>query len=273
MTIQRITLLTFGTLAFSAQMALADVPKSNDAWSVSTTLGFVSAPTYIGDDDNQLGILPDIRVIYGDRFFASLLGGVGYNVLLTENWHAGPIIKYDFGRDEDGDNPLRLSGDDVNDLLGLGDLDGSAEAGGYIEYKAERFRSKVELRQGLSGGHEGLIAEAQIKLTGQMQMFGKQAFYAVGPEIVYGDEDYSQAHFGITNAQGMRSGLMPYQATSGLVSYGLHSSTVLPLNDHITLIGFIGYEMFGDEVADSSLITQRGSDDQTVGGFMVSYQY
>ncbi|MBB1364685.1 MipA/OmpV family protein [Shewanella sp. SR44-4] len=270
---KRITLLSLGVLLFSTQIAFAEESKTEDQWSISTTLGVVSAPTYVGDDENQLNILPDVRVTYGDRFFASLLGGVGYNFVATDNWKAGGIVKYDFGRDEDGDNPLRISGDDVNDLLGLGDIDGSAEVGAYIEYEASRIRSKLEVRQGLSGGHEGLIAEAEIKFTGQFQMFSKPAFFAVGPEVVYGDKNYNQTYFGITTVQASRSGLSTYQADAGLVSYGLHGSVVLPLNDRITLIGFAGYDMLGDEVADSSLITQRGSDAQAIGGLMFSYQF
>jgi len=273
MIVKHITLLSLGALLFSTQIAFAVEPKTEDQWSISTTLGVVSASTYVGDNENQLNILPDVRVTYGDRFFASLLGGVGYNFVATDNWKVGGIVKYDFGRDEDGDNPLRISGDDINDLLGLGDIDGSAEVGTYIEYEARRFRSKLEVRQGLSGGHEGLIAEAEIKFTGQFQMLSKSAFFAVGPKVVYGDKNYNQTYFGITTMQTSRTGLSTYQADAGLVSYGLHGSVVLALNGRITLIGFVGYDMLGDEVADSSLITQRGSDDQAISGLMLSYQF
>lgn len=272
-TIKIFKCISIATLVLSTQIAVADESKNQDKWHVSTTLGLVSTPNYVGDDENQLLLLPDVRVSYGERFFASFYEGVGYNAFFNDNWKAGPIVKYDFGRDEDGDNALKISSDDTKDLIGLGNIDGSAEAGAYLEYTANRLKSKLEVRQGLSGGHEGLIAEAELKLTGKLQLLEKPTYYAIGPEVVYGDTDYNQSFFGISSVQSTRTGLKTYQADSGLVSYGLHASAVMPLNEKLSVISFAGYDALGDTASDSPLIRQRGSDDNFSAGLMMNYKF
>ena len=93
-------LFVFGATGFAQEEA----PKS-DGWSYSLSFGAVSSPTYLGDDENQLSLFPNFSASYKDKLFASLGEGVGYNLVSKENLKAGLVMKYDFGRDEDGSNP------------------------------------------------------------------------------------------------------------------------------------------------------------------------
>ena len=271
---KQLTLLTlfiiFITLPSSAT---SDENMSPPPWRLSALFGLALTPTYLGDDDSQLTLLPDVRVEYGDKFSASLLTGVKYNLISTSHWQAGPIIRYDFGRDELEGNPLSLAGDETNDLLGLGDIDGSIEVGGYLIYQIGRWRAKVEARQGISGGHEGLLNELEIKYTNSFNILGKPMFYSIGPELVYGDQSYIQAYFGITEEHATNTNLATNNASSGLVAYGIHANIALPINEKWTVGAFAGFNGLGGEAKKSPLVIERGSDTQASAGFFFTYQF
>lgn len=249
-----------------------DSSDSDSPWRVSLLMGVATTPTYLGDDDLQLTAFPDVRVEYNDRLFASI-GGVGYQVVRTERWRAGPILRFDFGRDELEGNPLNIAGDDTDELVGLGDIEGAVEAGAFVTYETDIWQLGVEARQGLDGGHEGLILEAGIKRTGRFTLFGQLAFYSIGPEVVYGDADYQQTYFGITPLQSRSSGLATYTADSGLVSYGLHGSLFVPLTANWAFGWFAGVDRLGSEAEHSPLIVERGGETQVVSGLFVSYSF
>lgn len=261
------------SLALAAPLVSAqDDDEDESSWNVSVLMGAAAIPTYLGDDDLQLTAFPDIRAEYKDIFFVSI-AGAGYNAFGGENWRAGPIIRFDFGRDELEGNPLNLAGDETIDLLGLGDIDASPEVGAFFVYDNDQWELGIEARQGLDGGHEGLLISAEAKYKGQFNLFGKPAFFSFGPEIVYGDENYQQTYFGITPEQSVGSGLAIYEADAGLVSAGLHGNLFVPINQRWAWGIFAGVDQLGDPASDSPLIIERGDETQTVGGVFLSYTF
>ena len=266
----------FTLLLASAMMipahSFAQDGNHNQGWSYSAGAGAVYSPSYLGDDESQLSAIPNIRVSYEDKFFASLGEGIGYNVVNNNGFKVGPIVKYDFGRDEDGSNPFAVNGDDTNDLRGLGDVDGSLEVGAYVEYEFEPVTTKLEVRQGL-GGHEGLVGEASIHYGGNVNIASQHVMYSVGPEISYTDGSYNEAYFGVNAAQSTASGLAQYNADDATLSYGVGGSVIIPHTERISTILFAGYTQLGDTIADSSLVETRGSDSQATVGFLVNYSF
>jgi len=244
----------------------------NHKWKFSVTAGGALIPSYRGDDEYRFNIVPDISLKYRNRFFASLLGGVGYNAFITERWRIGPIAKYDFGRDEDGSRPTAVGGNDTNDLIGLGDVNDSVEIGGFVEYSYNHFSAAVELRQGING-HKGMIGEAKLKYGGTITAFKKTIFYSMGPEVVFGDSNYNRAFYGINATQSAASGLSRFDAEGSLISYGIHSSVFFSINKHISMIGFAGYDRLGGDPADSPLVQERGSKNQGRVGLLISYTF
>jgi outer membrane scaffolding protein for murein synthesis (MipA/OmpV family) len=47
----------------------------------------------------------------------------------------------------------------------------------------------------------------------------------------------------------------------------------VPMTDKVSTILFANYSMLGDEAADSSLVEQRGSDNQGSLGVFVNYSF
>lgn len=246
-------------------------PEQQDDWKFTLGAGVMYMPAFVGSKDYQLIAMPNIKLEYKDRFFASPLE-TGFNIIDSEEWRAGLIMKFDFGRSEDDDNPFRIAGKKTSALRGMGDLDATPELGGFVEYKHEPFSYALELRQGVSG-HEGLVGEMSVNYTGFTEQFGKPIMYAFGPRATFADSTYNNAYFGINSSQSTNSGLARYTADSGLVSYGISAFAVMHISDSISLGVFGGYDRLGSEAADSPLIKERGEENQFMGGIRLSYEF
>ena len=86
-----LALAGIAALALTPLSAQAQDAKTDKGWQLSVGAGVVAAPTYLGDDDYQLLAIPNVRLTYADRFFASPLEGIGYNVINPKGWRVGPI--------------------------------------------------------------------------------------------------------------------------------------------------------------------------------------
>ncbi len=265
------TVLSSLLLAAAPSLALAQAGPDTDRpdregpatdWTFTIGAAGIYTPDFLGSEDYSLVPVPDLKIEYKDAFFASFFDGVGYNVLNSGGWRAGPVVKYAFGREEDDNDALK----------GLGDIDGTVEIGGFLEYELEPFSAKLELRQGVNG-HEGLIGEVGLNYSNAVDLFGPPVFFSFGPRLSFGDESYNSAFFGIDGTQSASSGLARYDAEAGIVSYGIGGFAMMPVTDAISINLFGGYDRLGSQGADSPLVAERGSENQFMVGFGVSYRF
>ncbi len=261
--------LSLTTLAQAQEQAQGRPPQQD--WTISAGAASLYAPAFTGSKDYNLSVMPDLRVQYKDRLFASVPEGLGYNVVTRapgqNGWKIGPLAKVEFGRDEDGENAFTLDGG-TNALRGMGDIDATLEVGGFVDYRWGVVQSRLELRQGF-GGHEGFVADANLNYADNV---GPVRF-SVGPRLTYASQDYNQTYFGINAAQSAGTGLAQYNADGGLVSYGFGAFAMMPLAQALSLTAFGGYDWLGDEAADSPLVRQRGDDQQLSLGLGLSYRF
>ena len=257
-----------------AQERPAQERPAQEGWRVTVGAGALYAPAYEGDDAYRLSVLPNVQIAYGERFFASVQGGIGYRWVNEPSLRAGPIAKVKFARAEDGDQPLAISGEKSNDLLGLGDVDASAELGGFIEYDVGALTLSLEARQAISG-HDGFVADLGARWSGRAQMLGHAVIWSIGPRLRFVDQAYNTAYFGVTPTQAFASGLHVFQASGGLYSYGLSTNLIVPLTRNgawsAVLVG--GYDQLEGGAAASPLVQQRGDESQTSIGFFVARQF
>lgn len=275
MILRAILVISSGILLSSPAFAQSErraPPPDDGGWNVYVGAGALISPTYSGDDDYTISAVPFLRVTKGDVFFASVQEGVGYALINDKGFRAGPLAQLDFGRDEDGSSPFRVSGDKTLDLLGLGKIDMSVSIGGFVDYKFGDFKIKAKAGHAL-GGHDGVTAQAGIDFDKRVMGVGPPLFFAVGPNIKYGDNDYTQAYYGITAQQSALSGLTEFDAGGGIVSYGVGGSVLMPLSytAGITLLG--SYDRLTGDAADSPLVRDRGSRDQLFGGLAVAKKF
>jgi outer membrane scaffolding protein for murein synthesis (MipA/OmpV family) len=263
-------------LALSVAVSPAYAQQNNKAasketpdWLISIGAGAVMAPAFEGSDDYNMMLFPDVRVTYKDRFFASVADGIGYNVINSHGWRAGPIGRIRWAREEDGGSPWRVAGTETNALSGLGDVDTGFEAGVFGEYTwQQHYAAKLEVRQGMAA-HDAVIADVSLAYKNTYGNIG----YSIGPRLTWASEDYHQTYFGIDAAQSARSGLAQYDADSGIVSYGVGGFAAIPLGEQWRGNLFAGYDHMGNEPSDSPLINERGSEHQFMTGASVTYTF
>lgn len=268
------TTIAVGCMALlcAASSATAQAPAKSTGWQFTVGPGVIYAPSYLGDDEYRARIVPNVSIKYEDQFFASIREGIGYNVIRSDGWLAGPVVKYDFGRDEDGSSMFAVTGSDTDDLRGLGDVDGTVELGGFVKYNRNFWSGSLELRQGV-GGHEGLIGDLGVSYSRRIELLGMPAMFSVGPKLTVASDNYTSAYFDVNATQSARSGLAVYDAEGGIVSYGLQGTFVVPLSQSVRLVTFGGIKRLGDEIADSSLVRTRGSDIQASLGASLNYTF
>lgn len=254
----------------SLSMAQA-IEKQKKHWTLSVGAATLFTPAYQGSDNYTVMAVPDLRLKYKDRFFASVSQGVGYNVLTRvsgqDGWKVGPIAKFDFGRDEDGQGPFIIVGD-TDDLIGMGEIDETVELGGFVDYQWQMLQTRLEVRQGF-GGHKGVVAELNLNYQGRLG----DGYYAFGPRITWASEDYNQTYFGVNATQAAATGLAQYNAGNGVTSYGLGGFVYKPITDKVSFTSFASYNRLGEEAADSAFIRERGTANQFMAGMGISYAF
>lgn len=245
-----------------------DVSKG---WEVNVGAGTLFSPNYLGDDAYSLSAVPYIRATYDDRFFASVQEGMGFTVVANDNFRAGPLVRLDFGRDEDGGGPFRIAGNKTDDLRGLGDIDTTFSIGGFAELDFGGLSASVNVGQAVNG-HDGLTGDFGLRFKGMVTGYGPPLIYSIGPAINFGDAKYMSSYFGINQPQSEASGLAVYDASGGIVSYGLSGTAIMPLTQKtsVTLIG--NYGRLAGDAASSPLVEDRGSKDQAFLGLVLAYK-
>ena len=154
---------------------------------------------------------------------------LGANLIKQKNLKAGLILAKSSGRDED----------DNDKLEGLGDVDGSFEAGGFVSYRGKPWRFRAEARQDIDSGHEGALVE----LSGGATLPFEKPTVFVELGTTWASDDYMDSFFGIDARQ---------SADSGLKRIG----------------GLVEYKRLVGDAADSPIVDDK---DQFLGGLSLSY--
>jgi MipA family protein len=230
-------------------------------WSLSIGPGFAAVSEYPGARDTYILPIPYFELKYKDQFFASFQDGIGYNLIRTDTFKAGPVAKLVLPR-KTSDAPRRLAG--------LPEVDMTVEAGGFVEYSAGPIEIHAEVRRGLNG-HEGVIGEigasVYLPLTTTLLIGG-------GPTAKFADTAYLDAYYGVPVGGAAAGRLGGYSPKSGLLSYGFSSFAALKITDKISLLGFGNYDRLQDDAANSPLVrANRGSPDQYTVGSALSYRF
>lgn len=271
-TIAATMLVTLPAYAF-AQDAAEDTFAGHDIF-FTISGGLVSAPSFLGSGETSVYAIPNISVAIGDRLNISLLDGVSYDVYKNDNFTAGAVLTYDFGREDTlSDHELLLSDVANSEIAGLGDIEETAEIGGYVEYTYGNMQATLEIRKGVDGGHDGIVADVGVTYNAPVEILGKQSVISFGPTASFSDDSYASTFFDVSAAQSAASGISEYDANGGLISYGLHASAYVPLNQNVALVSFAAFDQLTADVGDSSIVQERGSQEQVTAGLVLNYTF
>ncbi len=276
---------TLGATASSAQerppldpdaiRAVGTPDEPRDDWQIQLGVGGFYSPNFVGSKDYQLQAGPNIAVRYKDRFFVSVLDGVGFDLIKTDSFRAGPVVKFQQQRRENGKSTFMIAGKRSTALLGMGDVDATIEAGGYIRYQSGPFSANAEVRKGL-GGHDGVIAEFGLRYTttfAGLSVGDRPIILSVGPGATVVDSKYEATYFSIDAGQSSRTGLARFDAKGGLQSYGVNAVVVVPISSKLSAALIGGFDRLSGDAAKSPLVRERGSRNQKTLGLGLTYRF
>ncbi len=222
-------------------------------WTLSIGVIAGVTPDYEGSDNYDFGIGPNLAGSWRDiLFFKGKTFGA--NLVREKNLKAGPVLSWTGGRDED----------DNDKLEGLGDVDGSLEAGGFVSYRKKPWRFKLEARQDLNSGHEGALVELSV---GTNLPF-KKPRVSVALGTTWASEDYMESFFGVSSRQSANSGLKTYNADSGIKDISLSLTAGYPLSKRWRLGGKVEYKRLVGDAADSPIVED---ENQFLTGIGISF--
>jgi len=224
-------------------------------WTLS--IGVISGvtPEYEGSDDYEFGIGPNIAGSWRDiLFFKGKTFGA--NLIREKNLKAGPILSWSGGRDED----------DNDKLEGLGDVDSSIEAGGFVSYRKKPLRFKLEARHDVNSGHEGGLVELSGGTT--LPFTKPRVFVALG--TTWASDDYMESFFGVDSKQSAESGLKKYKAESGIKDINLSVTAGYSITNRWRLGGKVEYKRLLGDAADSPIVQDKN---QFLAGIGISYHF
>ena len=224
-------------------------------WALSIGVIAGVTPDYEGSDDYDFGFGPNLAGSWRDiLFFKGKTFGA--NLVREKNLKAGPILSWSGGRDED----------DNDKLEGMGDVDGSIEAGGFVSYRRKPLRFKLEARQDVNSGHEGALVDLSVGTSLPL----KKPRVSVALGTTWASDDYMESFFGVTSKQSANSGLKKYNAEAGIKDISLSVTTGYPLTNRWRLGGKVEYKRLVGDAADSPIVED---ENQFLAGIGISYHF
>ncbi|MEX2516281.1 MAG: MipA/OmpV family protein [Gammaproteobacteria bacterium] len=220
--------------------------------------GAIYAPDYLGSDDYETRAWPTINLTYGDRFYLSSLGGLGWNAIRQGNWRVSPFISYTPGRDNDGD------------LNRLDKVDGGAAAGVRVVYTNDSWTYSGDAQTPFSGDMDGYQLSLKARWKGRLS---KHWSASIGPSLTYSSTDWTKDMFGISSRENVRSGLSAFNPGDGYFRIGLGGTLSYWLTPDWSITGLASVSRLTGDAKDSPIVVDIGDATQAYAGVFVSYRF
>lgn len=241
-------------------------PSTEDPYA-RIGIGAGVVPDYEGSDDYTARPVPIIDA----RYAQLLVRGASIRLALLELNYAknsrsgtrvlmGPLVRYRGGRDEDENDALE----------GLGDVDASVEAGGFIQGNVGPWGFDVAVAQDVSDSHEGLLAKFGVKY---IMPVNSRLMIAAGPSASWASDDYMQTFFAVSDRQAASSGLAPFDAGAGFKDVGIQAQLSYGFLENWMIEAQAGYSRLLGDAADSPIVSDEGSENQARLMLGISYRF
>lgn len=215
------------------------------------------APEYLGSDEYEPGYSPRLKIVWRDRLFVNDRTA-GVNVVKSEFLSMGGFIRYVGGRSER--NP---------GLDGVGDIDRTAAAGAFVNFRYEGLRFKSSVRQDVLDEGHGMLVNASV----ESRIPWEDPWFTLQLGTTWASAVHMDTFFGIDALQSLNSGLRAYDADSGFRDVYVTISSGYRLSDHWAVNGQAQYLRLLGDAADSPLVEDQGDADQFVVGMGITYTF
>lgn len=270
MPLRRIILpaLTSGLIAgLISPAVMAQTSSDDDAGSIALGGAILANPRYAGADETRFLPLPYVD-IYNYKGFDFIPFELTYPVidftsgdgLWAWGLKAGPQAELEFGRREEL----------ADELSGLGDLDTSLYLGGFSRLRL----GPVGLR--FEGGRDVIDGTAGSKLDATLgtRIPAGKSTITLGYSLNWGDEDYVQSFFGVSDQQALGSVFTPYDLSGGIYANTASILVQQRIKNDWEITGLASYKRYVDDVADSPILSaDTGSADGLTVLFGISKRF
>ncbi len=218
--------------------------------------GIGAANKFLGSDDFETALLPLIDIEWRRTYFLSTQRGFGMNFVRRRTLLIGPRLTLDQGRDS-ADNSF---------LTGMKDIDPSIEAGIFLVGFNGPWRLKADLRQGLPGGHEGLVGSVDVAIGTRSD--GRTSFI-LGGTLHWSSADYATSYFGVSAAEATAT-RPAFTVDSGFQDIGGYLNIVFNFSDRVFISALGRAAILVGSAADSPI---SQTDSQFFTGTVLGYRF
>lgn len=255
-------LVTGAAGAADVQEETADEGLLSGSWSLTLGASGYFAPEYEGDDSMVFRAVPLVSLGRTGTVtkFSSRNDNISLGLIDNGTFRAGVAGKIIFGRDDD----------DSDDLIGLDPVRWGGELGLFAEvYPTDWLRLRGEVRHGIRS-HDAIVGDVAVdaftNVTPTVRVSG-------GPRMSFATADYFETYYGVTPAESAASGLGVYDPDGGIKSAGVGGAVTWQATDRITASVFGEYARLLGPAADSTLVKERGSENQFTIGVSSTYRF
>src|SRR4051794_31739399 len=227
---------------------------------VRVGLGAQVIPDYVGAKDHRIFPLWDIDFAHGDDLFRFEAPDDSFGIPLIDKggFAAGPAAKLESKRE------------DSKVGAAVGKVPTTFEVGAFAQYDfGNSFRLRGDVRKGI-GGQEGIVGSIGADAYWRD---GDRYVFSIGPRLLFSDERYQRAFFGVSPAASLATGLPVYSPGGGPHAVAVASGLSYQFNPRFGMFGYARYERLIGDAANSPIIRQFGSRDQLSGGIGLSYTF
>lgn len=210
-------------------------------------LAAIGGYEYQGSDETRTLVLPTLDYTWANGWFAGV-NGVGRQWSAGERVQYGLKLGYDMGREEGRSTALR----------GLGNVDASAEIGGFVRYAlGSGFAAKTSVRAGSGVDNKGALWDVGLEYG---QPLG--ASWRLGGELTatYANADYLQSYFGVTAKQAQASSYMVYSPSAGLRDVSARVSLTYLISPQWSLTGGLRHTQLMGDAKDAPMVRKSSAN-------------
>lgn len=274
----RLGLIAIASLAvaFAAQAQTAILDYAADSaprqqqndWTGFVAAGVGMLPEYDGSEDYQTIPILGGQVNKGNYYIATRGLGLVANVIDSNRFNFGPVVRFRFGRDDGVDNARVAS---------LREVDASLEAGAFVSainrnllWERDNMEVSLTAVQDIADGHGGLLADIDISYMVPVRRDLRIGF---NTGTTYQSSDYMDSFFSVDANNSARSGLRQYSASSGFNQVGVGVNALYSFNQRWGLFTMLQYDRWLEDAADSPLVAEEGNENQLFGFAAISYRF
>lgn len=224
-------------------------------------LGAGYVPDYEGSNEYKVVPLLQAHVNWRQGYFLSFLGNtLKANLIPSQNWHLGPLLRYRMERDD-------VEDDEVDEMK---KVDAAVETGLFGGYSGEHWLTSVSVAKDVADGHDGVVGELGLGYKIPFQTRGQMTLFA---STTYADSDYMRTYFGVDAEDAARSGLSIYDADSGFKDASAGITWQYNFNRNWGMLALARYTRLLEDAKDSPVVDDEGDANQGLVGLIFNYRF